>query len=245
MMARTLTLLTLLMTSLSLNAAQPDWSTYNQLLKRHVGAQVVNDIQLNYIDYRSLFKDPEFSALIETIENFPIQLLMTRQEKLVFYINTYNIFAMKVVRDNSPLKSIKDAGSWFSPVWNKAAGKLNGQRISLGEIEHKILRPLSEPRIHFAIVCASLSCPDLRREAFTIDNLDRQLDDQVLAFLNNPKKGLSMQGNTAVISQIFDWFEDDFKPLGGVGAFIQTYLPNTSFKDIEADLPYDWSLNGS
>ena len=237
--------LSLLLFSMNISAAQPDWNNYDKLLQRYLTQKTVKGIQLNYLNYQDLFQDPLFSEVVNTIESFPTKTLITKDEKLSFYINAYNIFAIKVVHDNWPLKSIKDAGSWISPVWKKTAGKINGQAISLDEIEHVILRPMGEPRIHFAIVCASLSCPDLRNEAFNSDYLDVQLNDQVKAFLQNPKKGLKIEDNTAKISKIFDWFEVDFKAQGGIKTFIKKHLPQAKFDDVDPDLVYDWSLNGA
>jgi len=237
--------LSLLLLSFNLSAAQPDWTSYTSLLEKHITPKTVSGIPLNYVNYQALFNDPLFPDVIAIIERFSTDTLTTKEEKLSFYINAYNIFAMKVVHDNWPLDSIKDAGSWISPVWKQTAGKINGKDISLGEIEHEILRPLGEPRIHFAIVCASLSCPDLRAEAFTVERLNEQLDDQTRTFLRNAKKGLKIKGSTAEVSKIFDWFEDDFKTLGGVKAFIKSYMPTLTVDDIDSDLPYDWSLNGS
>lgn len=244
-MKRIICFFAVLLLPFGLHAGQADWSTYNRLLQIHVTPKTVKGIKLNYVDYQSLFKDPDFQHVITYVESFPVNSLKTRDERLGFYIKAYNVFAIKVVRDYWPLKSIKDAGNWFSPVWDKVAGQLNGQDITLGEIEHKILRPMGEARIHFAIVCASLSCPDLRTEAYTADKLELQLRDQTVAFLTNPGKGLKLQGNTASVSKIFDWFEEDFSSAGGVRAFIQLNLPDIDLKTIEAQLDYDWSLNGS
>jgi len=236
--------LSLLLLSMNISADQPDWNSYDKLLKHYITQKTVEGIPLNYLNYQGLFQSPLFSEVVNTIESFPVKTLVTKDEKLSFYINAYNIFAIKVVHDHWPLKSIKDAGSWISPVWKKAAGRLDGKAISLDEIEHKILRPMGEPRIHFAIVCASLSCPDLRNEAFNIDHLDAQLNDQVKAFLHNPKKGLNIEGNTAKISKIFDWFEEDFEAQGGIKSFIKKHLPQANFDEVDPDLVYDWSLNG-
>jgi hypothetical protein len=183
--------------------------------------------------------------VIQSIENFPTDTLVTNSEKLTFYINAYNIFAIKMIRDHWPIESITDAGNWFNPVWQKTVGRLNGKDITLHEIEHNILRPLGEPRIHFAIVCASLSCPDLRNGAYQLSRLDEQLDHQAKQFLRNSYKGSRQEGSTLRVSKIFDWFEEDFQQHGGVAAFVKKYLPQATFSDIAADLPYDWSLNGS
>ena len=239
-----ITLLLALLLSGNTYAAQPDWGPYHELLKRYVAEATIKGMGINAVRYSELKNDPAFTKVITMVENFPTNSLVTHDEKLAFYINAYNILAMKVVVAHWPVDSIQDVGNWLTPVWDKPAGRLNGQEISLGELEHKILRPLGEPRIHFAIVCASLSCPDLRTEAFQVDRLDAQLNDQTASFLHNPAKGLNVVGDTAEVSQIFDWFEQDFEPVGGVKAFIKTHFPQATFNKVESDLPYDWSLNG-
>ncbi|MGR9037784.1 MAG: DUF547 domain-containing protein, partial [Gammaproteobacteria bacterium] len=156
----------------------------------------------------------------------------------------YNILALKTVIDHWPVDSIKDAGSLLSPVWGKPAGSIDGKTVSLDDIENNILRPMGEPRIHFAIVCASVSCPDLRSTPYTASTLNAQLDEQVHEFLANADKGLRIGKTSIRVSKIFDWFEKDFKTVGGVEAFIRRYrsdLPQLPFK---ADIDYDWDVNG-
>ena len=149
-----------------------------------------------------------------------------------------------MVLDHWPIDSIKDIGSLISPVWGKFAGDIDGKAVSLDEIENKILRTMGEPRIHFAIVCASVSCPDLRNTPYTSSKLNAQLDEQAQQFLSNTEKGLRIEKDSIHISKIFDWFEKDFKSVGGVEAFIRGYridLPKLPLKD---DIDYDWNMNG-
>jgi Protein of unknown function, DUF547 len=170
--------------------------------------------------------------------------LSSREEKQAFYINAYNILALKMVADHWPAESIKDSGSLLSPVWDKPAGELGGKPGTLGELEHKILRPMGEPRIHLAIVCASVSCPDLRNEPYTAAQLNKQLDEQARNFLANPAKGLKIEKDALHVSQIFDWFEQDFAASGDVKGFIKKYKPDAPDLKIKANLPYDWAVNG-
>ncbi len=157
---------------------------------------------------------------------------------------SYNILALKKVVDHWPADSIKDSGSLFTPVWDKPVGSLGGKTVTLGDVEHKILRPMSEPRIHLAIVCASVSCPDLRNEPYTAAKLNDQLDDQAKQFLTNKGKGLNIEKKTIRISKIFDWFEEDFDISGGVRAFITRYREDLPALSIKANIPYDWAVNG-
>jgi len=148
-----------------------------------------------------------------------------------------------MVADHWPVESIKDIGHLFSPVWDKPAGSLAGKTVTLAEIEHHILRPMGDARIHLAIVCASVSCPDLRREPYRTEKLSMQLDDQAMRFLNNPGKGLRIEDGIIRGSKIFDWFEEDFAKKGGVVAFIRHYRPDLKEMPIKSNLAYDWSVN--
>jgi len=228
----------------SLQAKEPDWSDYAALLKQYVSTEQRHGVQLNWVGYSKIAKDPRWPRIIKQIETFSPKLLATDQERLAFYINAYNIMAIKVVVDNWPLESIKDVGNMLWPVWKRVAGKVGGKEVTLNEIEHEILRPMGEPRIHFAIVCASTSCPDLRKEPFAVDKLDSQLDDQVSQFLNNTKKGLNQKSDGIRASKIFSWFEEDFGGEPGIKKFIHHYKPLPEGSSIEADLPYDWQVNG-
>jgi len=223
-------------------AEAPDWTDYNHLLQNYVSPGQKAGIDLNLIDYKGWAGDPAWKRLLETIRDYPLQSLETREQTIGFYINIYNILAIKTVIDNSPLDSIRDAGTWLRPVWKRPAGVLGGSEVTLHHIEHEILRNLDEPRIHMAIVCASVSCPDLATQAYTSAKLDAELDEQSRWFLHNDGKGLSIKENRIVISKIFKWFEEDFDKYGGVQEFIRRY------REIPADtslsyLDYDWSLN--
>ncbi len=227
-------------------AKEPDWSAYANILSKYVQPGVKNGVALMVVDYQAMKADPLFKKAIDRIEAFSPQQLTDKNEKLAFYINMYNIYAIKMVADHLPLKSIKDVGSFFSPVWKKNIGRIEGEAISLDEIEHAILRKMGEPRIHMAIVCASVSCPDLRNEPYTAARIQEQLDDQANTFLHNPGKGIKIKGNELFISKIFDWFEEDFEAMGGVKSFVLKYRKtlNPSVR-MDSYLIYDWNLNSN
>lgn len=227
------------------SSANFDWSDYTTLLSNNIVSAEKSGITTNLIDYQALSNNPKFTQLIEKLAAFNPAALQGK-EKLAFYINAYNILAIKLIIDHEPKKSIRDIGTWFSPVWQKPAGVINGKTISLDTIEHKILRKLNEPRIHFAIVCASLSCPDLRTEAYSAESLELQLDQQARAFLNNHQKGVAIEGQEISISKIFDWFSDDFE--GGNGEqgtlnFISKYNIEAGRFSSYNTLDYNWKLN--
>lgn len=221
----------------------PDWSDFEKVLQRYVSPATRDGVRFNAVDYNGLRGEPAFDAAVAELESYPVSWLISRRQVLSFYINAYNILAIKMVLDHRPESSIRDIGWWLRPVWKRPAGRLDGEAVTLHHIEHEVLRPLGEPRIHFAIVCASIGCPDLVREPYRADELDRQLDDATRRFLDNPDKGLRKAGDRIRVSKIFDWFEDDFKAAGGIRAFIGRYVELPPDVQLEADLPYDWGLN--
>jgi uncharacterized membrane protein YdjX (TVP38/TMEM64 family) len=243
--------LALLASALPAHAGGDD--AYARVLKAHVRPGTVNGIRLNLVDYRAVKADPAYAQAVADLAEAKAESLRSDAERLAFWTNAYNLLAIKAVLDQYPTRSIKDGGSLFSSIWKRKVGAVGGAAYSLDDIEHGILRKaFKEPRVHFAIVCASLSCPDLRREPFEAGRLDAQLDEQTAAFLSNPTKGLQPgpEGKTARVSSIFKWFAGDFERSGGPAAFIRS----KSGPDIAARLgaltdawlsylDYDWSLN--
>lgn len=243
LMKRLIIAAALLIPSFNTFAEEPNWSAYAEVLK-NVSQGTKNNVKLALVDYRALKEKGNLETAYQQLSNFPVKNLGNKEEKLAFYINAYNILALKMVLDHWPIDSIKDVGSLISPVWGESAGDIDGKTVSLDEIEDKILRTLGEPRIHFAIVCASVSCPDLRNTPYMASKLTAQLEEQAQQFLSNTEKGLRIDKDSIHISKIFDWFEKDFKSVGGVEAFIRSYkvdLPKLPLKD---DLNYDWNVNG-
>ena len=139
------------------------------------------------------------------------------------------------------------------PVWGKPVATIEGRRLSLGEVEHEILRPMGEPRIHAAIVCASTSCPALARSPFRAERLDADLSAAMRAFLARPEKGFAIdrEGRIVRLSRIFKWFDEDFEAAGGVLDAIAPYLDAGDAAWLRSEggkasiryLDYDWSLN--
>lgn len=223
-------------------AEMPDLTALDALLHRHVHPGVTRGIPLNRVDYAGWARDPDYPKALAAFARFDPERLETRSERLAFWIDAYNLLAIRTVIDTGVSGSIKDAGSLFRPVWKRPAGVVGGRELSLDRIEHRILRPLGDPRIHLAIVCASLSCPDLRLEAYAPDRLEAQLDDQARRFLANPAKGMAGSGAVRV-SRIFDWFEADFGGADGVVRFLRRHAPERGPERVRGYLPYDWSLN--
>ena len=184
----------------------------------------------------------------------------TREQRYAFWINAYNAHVVQLVMDNYPLESIKDLGGLFSPVWKKRFIKLkalhpggSGKELSLNDIEHEILRPrFKDARVHAAINCASIGCPPLRSEAFVAERLDEQLDGQVRQWLADSNRNqYEPQEATLRVSEIFDWFEEDFeRDAGSVRKWIARYAPPEEVEWLRATkqvrvkyLNYSWKLN--
>lgn len=253
-MARTikiLTFFTLLSFIFPFNAFPFDFADWDDVLDKHLYDRRRDGNRVKLFDYKGAQNDPLFKKLTDELRVFEPSSLKSREEKLSFWINTYNIFAVKIVVDHYPLKSIKDAGSLLKSVWKMDAGVVGEKKYSLDEIEHEILRKMGDPRIHGAIVCASMSCPDLGEKAYRPEKIDKQLDDQFQIFLRNNAKGLRIDKEKELIylSSIFKWFEKDFKKKGGVMKYISSHLYEGEREYIEKKkpgiryLPYNWNLN--
>ena len=212
------------------------------------------------VDYASLHHDAraELSAYLDTLSavSRPCYAEWTRDQRLAFWINAYNAYTVSLVLEHYPVRSIRSIGwvpgSAFRTKFIPMAALADGD-LSLDDIEHGHLRKeFHEPRIHFAIVCASVSCPPLRSEAYRPADLDRQLDEQARRFLGDPTKNrVERESRTLRLSPIFKWFREDFeKAAGSVPAFVARYVdPATAAACREPDvriefLDYDWSLNG-
>ncbi len=169
------------------------------------------------VDYTGLKKDPRaLDAYLKELSQVKKSKYdqFTSDQKLSFLINAYNAFTLKLMRDNWPTDSIRDLGSIFSSPWKKEFFSLLGEERSLDWLEHEVIRKeFDEPRIHFAVNCASLSCPSLRAEAFIASKLDAQLEEQAKSFLNDPVKNKLVR-NKVMLSKIFYWYGKDFTKNG-------------------------------
>ena len=228
-------------------AATLDADAWDGFLERHT--EETPDVAGVRVDYAGLAREPAWRAFVASLAHASPP--PDANGRLAFWIDAYNILAIDMVVRHLPLESIRDVGSLLRPVWKRPAGKVAGRPVTLDEVEHEILRPLGEPRIHAAIVCASTSCPSLRREAYRVERLDAQLDTAMRDWLADPDKGLRVESDRVRLSKIFDWFPEDFAAAGGVLAFVRPYLEpavRQAFDGLGPDprivwFDYDWSLN--
>jgi len=193
------------------------------------------------ITYSSIKQNPaQLFNIVSLIDNADISALNST-EQLAFYINAYNINVIKNVILNYPVSSVMDISGFFEAEKIKVAGK----EMTLNHLENKIIRPeFNEPRIHFVLVCGAVDCPPIINEAYTPENLEELLTRQTQRALNNPNF-LRVNGNQAELSQIFNWYPEDFgKGKSGLIKFINQYRdePLSSSTKISY-YPYDWSLN--
>ncbi len=218
---------------------------WDSLLKKHVSDK-------GNVNYKGFIEDQaSFDQYLDLLSNnHPNKDNWSKEEQLAYWINAYNAFTVKIVADNYPVKSIKKIGGFIpfiNSVWDKQFIKIQGQKYDLNNIEHNILRTeFNEPRIHFAINCASVSCPQLRNEAYTADKIEAQLDHAAHLFINDSEKN-NITPNKIKISKIFSWFQGDFtKSLGpaGVMAYISKYAETEIMRDATVSyMDYDWNLN--
>ena len=192
-----------------------------------------------YLDSLSGVSEGEFNA-------------WSRPQQMAFLINAYNAFTVEKILTRYPdIGSIWDFGKLFGNLFKDEFFSLFGHRASLDWIEHGMLRKrYAEPRVHYAVNCASIGCPMLREEAYVAERLERQLEEQTMRFLSDRSRNRFAEGRLQV-SKIFDWFKEDFEPRGRYFARYAALLadgPEERTLIAEARVPlsfldYDWSLN--
>ena len=208
----------------------------------------------NLVDYARVSERDKgkLDAYINKLSDTPISTF-NRDQQMAFWINLYNAVTVKVVLDHYPVETIKDIdispGLFASGPWGKKLIRVEGEKLSLDDIEHRILRPIwKDARIHYAVNCAAKSCPELRKKVFKAGRLDRQLDAAAKAYVNNPR-GALVESNQLVLSSIFDWYGDDFGDgEQAVITHISSYA-NPALREQLAGITkvdnyrYDWDLN--
>lgn len=245
----------------ALNVAQAkdsfDHSVWNDLLVKNV--KVINSGKNNQVNYAGFFKD---KALLEKYLN-DISVVSTNKFKqwskisqLSFLINAYNAYTVNYILSKWPnISSIKELGGFLSSPWSVDIVNLFDKKISLDDLEHEIIRKkYPEPRVHFALNCASIGCPSLRAEAYTADLLNDQLEEQVVLFLSDRSRN-GLVKDELVVSPIFKWYKKDFiKNSGSVAKYLAKYAsflglnPNNTalLQNDKLDISYsdyDWDLN--
>jgi len=215
---------------------------YRTLLSKYVQEGEKQGIKATLVDYASWGKDQLHKKALNTLQQINPEAL-SGKEKMAFWINAYNLLTIDLIIKTGEKESIKNHGSLFKNVWKSHYWEIHGSRYTLDEIEHQILRPMGDPKIHVAINCASLSCPDLRAEPYAAEKLDNQLEEQAQLFVTNQSKGVAIHNSGLKISEIFKWFAEDFGGEQGALDFIRKRLPATKEKKVTEYFDYNWSLN--
>lgn len=264
--AKVLPLVVLLMLSAVFSAVTTAQEALHQpwqaLLTQHVSP--INEGHSSQVNYAGMKTDhAKLTAYLtalgkidkQTFEQWPAP------QQLSFLINAYNAWTVELILSAYPdIKSIKDLGSFFSSPWSKKFIPLLGETRSLDNIEHELIRgdnKYGDPRIHFAVNCASIGCPALREEAYTAEKLERQLEQQTVRFLSDKTRNRFNKAEME-LSSIFKWYQEDFslgfRASDSLSAFILLYAESLGLtpeqqallkaKKMDVDyLPYDWQLN--
>ena len=206
---------------------------WDSLLKKYVDGS-------GNVDYKNFKNDiDQLQDYLDYLAKNPISNAAQKEERLAYYINLYNAGTVQLILENYPLESIKD----IKRPWGKDWLMVGDEEYSLGEIEHDLLRKMNEPRIHFAINCASFSCPKLLNEAFIAPKMEEQLEKATSSFINDPTKN-KITAISVELSKIFKWYEGDFTEKSSLIDYINKYSDKEISNDSEIDyLTYDWRLN--
>lgn len=230
----------------------------HRLFDTILGETVSFNKKQSLVDYEALKKDhSKLQVYLKSLSQVSKKSFdqFSREEQLAFLINAYNAFTLKLIIDHYPLKSIKDIGNIFKGPWDQKFFVLLGEKRTLDQLEHKMIRPwFHEPRIHFAVNCASLGCPSLAQNAYTGKKLNVQLENALKHFLSNSSKNYSDPSKKRLyISKIFKWYKKDFKKSKKtLKGFLKPYFPlMTKDKGAVEKMSrytikwtdYDWNLN--
>ncbi|MBV1839987.1 DUF547 domain-containing protein [Photobacterium ganghwense] len=168
---------------------------------------------------------------------------LNRNEQFAYWVNLYNAMTVKLILDNYPVSSITKLGGLFSfGPWDETLITIAGQKLTLNDIEHRILRPIwRDPRIHYVVNCASQGCPDLQPQAFTAANHDALLEQSAKRFINS-RKGVAVEQDKVRLSSIYDWYASDFGNLSQLQAHLNQYRQQpVQLNHVRYD--YNWALN--
>jgi len=221
---------------------QFSYQSFEDVLSTHVHDGVVS--------YPGIAADPRFALFLRQLDRIDPNSLPTRNDRLAFWINAYNAFAIKGILDGGSPLTLLGRYRYFIAK----ASPVGGAAINLYDLEQKVLIPdFREPRIHFAIVCASRSCPKLKSWIYRPERLEEQLEQSARDFINDPTRNrFDREGKIAYLSQIFGWFEPEFAAAAGsLRRYVARYIADPELARAIETVPYDvqfltydWRLNG-
>jgi len=221
----------------------PSHMQWDKLVKKHVN-------NVGMVNYKDFQKDrAELDVYLKILSDNAPQTDWSENEQKAYWINAYNAFTVSLILQHYPVKSIKDIGAaiqipFVNTPWDIKFINIGGKKYDLNNIEHGILRKkFNDPRIHFALVCASISCPRLRNEAYTAAKLDMQLEDAGKGFLNDRSKN-NINTDKVQLSKYFSWYKGDFTKNGSLADFINKYSQTKINANTRINyLDYNWNLN--
>lgn len=228
----------LFIAGISWSSDRPDHSIFDRLLNEYVSST-------GKVDYGGMKRK------VDTLDKYLVQLLniapasdWTKNECKAYYINAYNAYTLKFVLVKYPVKSVKDISFSGKDIWNTRLVKLGGKAYTLQQVENDLLRRMGDARIHFAINCASYSCPRLWNHAYTADNVSSRMTKLTKEYINNEKHNI-ITAKKVKVSKLFEWYSEDFVKTGQT---LIDFLNKYSDVQINANakieyLPYNWSLN--
>ena len=246
--------------SSAVQSAGFDNKHYESILNRYVKPNVsIDGIQITAVDYTALAGEAQkenfdYRALLKDLASFDPESLISREDKMAFWINVYNLAAIKTIVDHYPVYSIRSKKiNWLGLPWNRKVIPIGGREYSLSQIENDILLDtFKDLRIHFAINCASVSCVNLAQEPYRGTTLFQQLEEQGKRFLADQRKGLRIDREKKLIllSQVFKFDKKHFDEIaGGAIHFILPYLRPDDREFVKKEklaveyLDYDWKSN--
>lgn len=209
---------------------------FDVLLRRYVSSS-------GKVDYKGFKKEKAaLEAYLKLLQNNAPQSDWSKNKEMAYWINLYNAFTIKTILDEYPVKSVMDIDG--GKVWDKRTIRIGGKSYTLNDIEKKqLLKRFRDGRVHFAVNCAAASCPPLLNKAWTEDNLQRYLSKQAKAFINNATHN-SLSVGSVQLSQIFNWYADDFGGKDKVLSYIQKYASTEIKSNAKVSFKtYNWSLN--
>ena len=225
-------------------------AAWDTLLRKYCDAR-------GFVNYQAWHRSPadrqQLDQYLAHLSQANPALAATPASKFAFWINAYNAVTLQGILREYPTTSIKNHQSiaFGYKIWDDLLLTVGGKKYSLNDVEHKVLRKMGDPRIHFAIVCASISCPPLLNEAYSAEKIDAQLNANAKRFFADPKKFSATPQGELKLSKILSWFADDFGP--NQTAQLRTiapYLPTQTAQSLANSgqarvsyLGYDWGLN--
>jgi len=221
-------------------AAIPDYALLDDAL--------LHNVRNGYVDYDGIEANPRFAEFLRQLAATPDRF-DTPAAWLAYYINAYNAFAIRGILEGHSPATRMGRQRYFRAV----KFRLGGEDMTLEELEHKRIRLMGDPRSHFAIVCASISCPRLSNRAYLPGTLDAQLEEATRQFINDVTRNrFDIPQKTAFVSEIFDWYGEDFdKAAGSLPLYLARYVQEPAARAALTEgrltihhLPYDWDLNG-